>query len=1122
MWRGELHGDFDSLGYGNEDIMEDILSKTFTNPDVKYRVKPFWFWNGDMKEEEILLQLTEMKKQGLGGAFVCARQGMSVPYLSDRWFQLIRYTVEEAKRLGLEIWLYDEYPYPSGMAGGEVLLRHPEAKHQILKYQEKYCQPNEKLELKLPWAQIISATAIPQYEENVWSYEDRIDIRTSIGVIQQEELYQISGLTAYNRKRFFSYDPVHVMNWNAPQQHNGNTVKNWKVEICVSEEMQDFKYFGGFFDPCCKDAVDTFIEVTHERYKQYLGDEFGKTIKGFFSDEVGLLSRIPWSSRVLKAYQDRFGVDLKNLLPALFDKDFPDCDRIRYQYFDCIHKLFRGSYHENVAKWCEKNHLMYVTEVPSMRMSTQRYSHVIGGDCCHEKLGLPLETIYDKYLHHYRSNSISIASLARQLKKEYAMVEAFHSLGWTMTIQDAKAMIDYMGVHGINLFNFHAFYYTIDGITKHDAPPSQFLQNPYWKYYHFLADYAARVSAFNKLTQSVTDVAVLNPDESLWICEGNPFHGYGYGGNDQNEKELCEAIRNAWSTICKTILFHQCAYEHLDGDLMTEGTVSDGTLTLGDARYHVLVIPPVVAITKATAEKILEFLQSGGTVIAVGKLEHRQIEGLNIENCFTEIEKEDGFIRIEGEFALTESMEERLISEIRKHSSTQLQVSVVTGDRKEIMVSCRENENGNQMLYINNHYNQTAVVEIRTVSQEPITELIKWSLEDGTQKKSVFQDDRKDSDRLQIKLQPYESMILEVPVHKSVKIAECKIKSRESTICKDQCADERDLQNAQAAGNEQVQMTDASKWDLQDGIYSRTQPKLIIDTGREHAYSLEKSNVFRMDEFELSLNQKEWITVEAKPFIEQMAEHNIIPSEAMEFYSEFGTPRKMKIHYPLLLHFKTTFSVTELAEHYELMHDKKGIRGEYQIILNGNILDAANEQHARITDFCNRVSDITDFIRQGENTLEIQVKALDDECGITDPIYILGDFSVDAAAISIGQEVLCTDLNRPVLKNSPYYSGTINWKTSVEIADSDFTSHKGDCILAALKGYYNYGCVELMVNGKYQDTRCFAPYEFCVQTKDLIKGNNEIELRVTNTLSSMLEGTWFDYDNHITKTVTQR
>ena len=34
-----------------------VSMREFQNPPAKYRIKPFWFWNGEMTKEEICLQI---------------------------------------------------------------------------------------------------------------------------------------------------------------------------------------------------------------------------------------------------------------------------------------------------------------------------------------------------------------------------------------------------------------------------------------------------------------------------------------------------------------------------------------------------------------------------------------------------------------------------------------------------------------------------------------------------------------------------------------------------------------------------------------------------------------------------------------------------------------------------------------------------------------------------------------------------------------------------------------------------------------------------------------------------------------------------------------------------------
>ena len=73
-----------------------------------------------------------MAAGGVGGIQVAARTGLELPYLSEGWFELVELVLEEARRHGLAVWLADEYPYPSGTSGGEVVLR-PSGQGRLLR-----------------------------------------------------------------------------------------------------------------------------------------------------------------------------------------------------------------------------------------------------------------------------------------------------------------------------------------------------------------------------------------------------------------------------------------------------------------------------------------------------------------------------------------------------------------------------------------------------------------------------------------------------------------------------------------------------------------------------------------------------------------------------------------------------------------------------------------------------------------------------------------------------------------------------------------------------------------------------------------------------------------------------
>ena len=82
---------------------------------------PFWSWNDELEVDKLVKQINEMHKNGYGGFFMHARSGLKTEYLKEKWFDCVRACCEEAKKLGMQAWLYDENGWPSGFVGGKLL-----------------------------------------------------------------------------------------------------------------------------------------------------------------------------------------------------------------------------------------------------------------------------------------------------------------------------------------------------------------------------------------------------------------------------------------------------------------------------------------------------------------------------------------------------------------------------------------------------------------------------------------------------------------------------------------------------------------------------------------------------------------------------------------------------------------------------------------------------------------------------------------------------------------------------------------------------------------------------------------------------------------------------------------
>ncbi|MCL2641769.1 MAG: hypothetical protein FWD53_13045, partial [Phycisphaerales bacterium] len=174
---------------------------------MKPGIYPFWFLNARLSADEIRQQIREMAAQGIRGFYLHSRQGLEQPYLSESFFQMLDVAIEEAEKLGMSVNLYDEFPYPSGIAGGEVTLGNPQ-------FQATHLQPvtfecNEGfLRRSFPKGKLLSCQAVPLRDgKKIW--EEKRDLMGHSGMAMDNESFFNfgDGLSAYNHKRYFASGP---------------------------------------------------------------------------------------------------------------------------------------------------------------------------------------------------------------------------------------------------------------------------------------------------------------------------------------------------------------------------------------------------------------------------------------------------------------------------------------------------------------------------------------------------------------------------------------------------------------------------------------------------------------------------------------------------------------------------------------------------------------------------------------------------------------------------------------------------------------------------------------------------------------------------------------------------
>jgi len=127
------------------------LEEAFRNPSNTSKAYTWWHWmNGHVSKEGITLDLEAMKNAGLGG-FQLFEAGTGIPKgkvesLSDEWLELMRHTIAESDRLGLEFAMHNCPGWSS--SGGPWIT--PDLSMQQMTWSESHVVGGKSLSISLP------------------------------------------------------------------------------------------------------------------------------------------------------------------------------------------------------------------------------------------------------------------------------------------------------------------------------------------------------------------------------------------------------------------------------------------------------------------------------------------------------------------------------------------------------------------------------------------------------------------------------------------------------------------------------------------------------------------------------------------------------------------------------------------------------------------------------------------------------------------------------------------------------------------------------------------------------------------------------------------------------------
>jgi hypothetical protein len=562
------------------------LKKDFVNPPLAFRMNQN-IHNVPMDAAGQDSMIESYLRNGYGGF---ASNVDFNHYLTDEGMASFTRFSKEIRRRGMSLWLYDEQGYPSGNAGDKVIKTNPAWESMGLYEKDTLVEPGELL-YQLPPGELVKAAAY-RLTENSLDWNSELDLQ--------------------------QYVKTGKLNWSVP-------VGNWRILVVTKYRLYEN------FQACAKDegklganypslmlpeVTQRFIELTHEAYRKYLGDDLGAYFVSTFTDEPSLMavpfgmfswSVIPWIGLLSDEIQKRYGYRPEERSAQLFLDEGEEGEKVRYQYFSTMAGLIVDNYFKPIKEWCRSHHFK---SGGHLLLEETLMAHVpLYGDAfrCMQEMDAPGIDVLSCFPSLTPVHSPKLASSAAELSGanrvmcEPCPVADRIKLGGPETpAANVRGFLNIQLAGGVTDFNN---YLQLSNSTQ--AEKNEF------------NTYVARISMLLRGGYTKADIAVVYPAETMWtkwIPEPVSVSGWdSVAGGDIDAVEVEQAFRN----VSRFLYQYRWEYAYIDSKAIIDGEIKDGKLIHGQLQWKVIILPGVNTLPIDAWKKLEQFTRSGGIVISL-------------------------------------------------------------------------------------------------------------------------------------------------------------------------------------------------------------------------------------------------------------------------------------------------------------------------------------------------------------------------------------------------------------------------------------------------------------------------------------------------------------------------
>ncbi len=1014
----------------------------------EFGIMPFWFVNGGMDYDEMAWQLAEYKRKGIPGIFFHARFGIlnTVGYLTEDWFDRVRFTVEKAEALGLQIWIYDEYNWPSGTAGQQIMKKRPELTQRYL----------EMVEGEVPG--------------QLFVFMEGTDSRYT-DLEQSEPVYCCAILMKDLQEKNFRYVDLmpnlafdKVITWESPQGP-------WRTCYFIERRAS---WYADVLNP---ETTKEFLSMVHEKYKEAMGGDLRGKLHGFYTDEPAMhyfeVARdnfiIPWSRDMFAIFQSRRGYDLKSQLPKLFYDFGGDTAQVRYDFWSCLSDQYEECYYKTIADWCRENgtvftgHLLF-EEVLRLHARTGgnlfhmlRHMDIVGVDHLYPRVGTR-----DMMNEHV---AIKIASsAAHHFGSVRLLCESMGGAYWDCTMERMKWIADWEYVLGVSIFNPHGFHYSIEGERKRDWPPSMFYHHTWWPEYKRFNDYLSRIGYLTTGGNHVAKVCMLYPIASIWAHY-----------RPQSADAVSALIQDEFTYITDRLLRLHIDFDYIDEDVLNECGVEDGALTVRGERYECLLLPAATHIKRQTLDTLERFVRAGGSVIADTLLPAAFVDDQDSpDEKIRALFGTDGPSTAEafarGETRVSEVSVRRVgagktiwtppfAGENREQALKEVILSCVTPeieiDSDEVFYLHRQKD-GQDLFFLVNPTHEKRELTIRLRGQWYIEN---WDLMSGGIEPQYVYLHRDGFTEFRKTIESVGSLMLSASPY---------------------------------AGQAHVESAGIVVTGIENGVavgYEKTPSRVIAVTG-DMRFSHDTPNALVIDRWlgYVNTDGRSHEDVESPAF-----DANMLPFRMGVWELQLPEERKDK-SYPADVCFKAFFRAEYIPDDLSLLID--GFKcDEYALYVNGHAI-TQKPVRSYLDAEIGAVS-IAKETMPGDNVVVIMMRVSQRNAGLLDNLKIVGSFALSDGDVIVREKGVVSpgDLTK---QGYPFLSAAAVYETTVDLPPCE-----GKRVF--LRADVGDDVFSLTVNGQEMGACLWNPYRLDIT--DAVKpGGNKLALRVANTLQNLLRG----------------